>query len=346
VLRFLTALVLLAADSFADPQLNPPPPEIAPPQIPKVEGPSVVAYAQNPAAVLHDEENPAVTRSMVDAVVRTLSGKADTTEAWRTIVSPGDRVGIKVCSSGGPMFCTRRGVVLAVIAGLRSAGVKNIIVWDRNAATMRSVGFTSEALGCEVRAIDPPKGWDRDTFISSPVMGRVIWGDLLFAGIARDRFADQMSPKSHLPTLLTRDLDKFINIAALSDDPGCGISGAVHSAVIDNLDNWRRFTGDGAMLLPDCYADARLGGKCALHILDALNVTYAGGPAANPYHSSELCTLYASRDPIALDATALRMLEKWRSADRLGPIGPKAAWLGDATIGHADEKMIQYRPAR
>ncbi len=344
--RFLTALAVLAVNSPADPQLNPPAPESTPPQIPKVEGPSIVAYCQNPAAIRHDEENPIVTRSMVDALVRTLSGKADSTEAWRTIAGPGDRVGIKVCSAGGPLFSTRRGVVLAVIAGLRSAGVKSVFVWDKDPAAMRAAGFTTEALGCEVRAIDPPKGWDRDAFISSPVLGRVIWGDLLFAGIARNRDADPMSPKSHLPTLLTRDLDKFINIAALSDDPNTGIAGAVHSAVIGNIDNWRRFTGQASMLLPDCYADARLGGKCALHILDALNVTYAGGPAANPYHSAALCTIYASRDPIALDATALRMLEKWRTADRLGPIGPKAAWLGEATIGHADEKMIQFRPAR
>jgi len=338
--------VLLAADVSADPQLNPPPPESAPAQIPKTDGPSIVAYSQNPAVMIHDEENPAVSKSMVDALVRALSGKADTTEAWRTFAGPGDRVGIKVCSAGGPMFATRRGVVLAIIAGLRSAGVKSVVVWDRNPEAMHNAGFTSEALGCEVRAIDPPKGWDRETFISSPVLGRVIWGDLLFASIARDRNADQMSPKSHLPTILTKDLNKFVNAAALSDDPGCGVAGATRSAVLDNLDNWRRFTGEGATLLPDCYADMRLGGKCVLHILDALNVTFAGGPAANPYHSTKLCTLYASRDPIALDATGLRMLEKWRATDRLGPIGPKAAWLGEATIGHADEKMIQYRLAR
>ena len=346
MLRFLTVFGWLVANVLADPQLNPPPPAAAPAQIPKADGPSIVAYSQNPAAMNHDQEDPVVTRSMVDALVRTLAGQADSAAAWRSIAGPEDRVGIKVCSAGGPLFATRRGVVMAIIAGLRSAGVKTIIVWDKDPAAMRTAGFTTEALGCEVRAIDPPKGWDRTAVISSPVLGRVIWGDLRFSSIARDRSADPLSPESHLPTLLTRDLTKFINAAALSDDPGTGVGGAMHSAVIGNVDNWRRFTGEGAALLPDIYSDARLGGKCALHILDALNVTYAGGPAANPYHSAAHCTLYASRDPIALDATGLRLLEKWRAAEKLGPIGPKAAWLGDSSIGHADEKMIQFKPAR
>lgn len=348
MLRILTALALSAACPRAEPQLNPPLPEQAPPQIPKPAGPSIVAYCQNPSAIADHHENPAVTKAMVDALVRTLSGKTDTTEAWRTFAGPGDKVGIKVTAAGGPLFATRKGVIQAIIAGLRSAGVKTIIVWDKDSNALRNAGLTSESLGCDVRAIDPPKGWDKDTFLTSPVLGKMIWGDVLFAGIARNRAADPFSPKSHLPFILTKEVTKFINAAALSDEPGCGIAGTLHSAVVANLDNSRRFTSPegGAMLIPDCYADARLGGKCVLHILDALAVTYAGGPVANPYHSATHGALYAGTDPVALDATGLRLLEKWRAAANLGPIGPKASWLLDASIGNADEKMIQFKPAR
>lgn len=346
MLRILTALALLAVSALAEPQLNPPPPAAGASPVPKPGGPSLVAYTQNAAAIFENRENPAVTHAMVEALVRTVTGKAETAEAWRTLAGPGDRVGIKVTSTGGPMFATRRGVVQAVIAGLRSAGVKKIVVWDKDAASLAAAGFTRDALGCDVEAINPPRGWDPDSTIGSPVLGRLIWGDQLFSKVARDRLADQFSPLSHLPKILTRDVNKFINIAALSDDAGCGIAGTLHSAVIGNLDNWRRFTGQGAGLIPDCYADARLGGKCVLHILDALDVTYAGGPSANPYHSVAHGTLYAGFDPVALDATGLRLLEKWRSAAKLGPIGAKGAWVRDASIGHADEKMIQFKPAR
>ncbi len=348
VLRSITANALLAACALAEPQLNPPPPEAAVARTPKPAGPSIVAYTQNAAAITELQENPVVTRTMVDALVRTIAEKADTTEAWRTLAGPGDHFGIKVTCGGGPLFSSRKGVVLAVIAGLRSAGVKKIIVWDRDSSQMRAAGFTQEALGCEVAAIDPPKGWDRDAAILSPVLGKLIWGDAGFAGIARDRAADPFSPKSHLPLILTKEVTKFINVAALSDDPGSGIAGTLHSAVIGNLDNWRRFTGPtgGATLIPDVYSDARLGGKCVLHFLDTLAVTYAGGPAANPYHSYAHSAIYASRDPVALDATGLRLLEKWRAAAKLGPIGAKAAWLAEASIGNSNEKMIQFKQAR
>jgi hypothetical protein len=348
VSRILTALALVAAGAFAEPQLNPPPPEAAPPVVPAPAGPSIVVYAQNPAAMHEFQEDRDVTKTMVDSLVRTLTGKTETTEAWRSMAGPDDRFGIKVTTAGGPLFSTRRGVVAAVISGLRSAGVKTIFVWDKESEALRANGFTRDALGCEVRGIDPPRGWDRTAEIQSPVPGRLIWGDAMFAGIARDRAADPFSSKSHLPTILTKDVTKFINVAALSDEPGCGVAGTLHSAVIGNLDNWRRFTGPmgGAALIPDCYADARLGGKCVLHILDALAVTYAGGPGPNPYHSVVHGTLYAGRDPVALDATGLRLLEKWRSDVTLPAIGPKAAWLKEASIGHADEKMIQLKPAR
>ena len=318
--------------------MQPPPPPA---------GPSLVAFAQNPAAMRDFDEDPAVTRTMVDALVRTVAGKSDTASAWRTLVEPGDRIGIKVTTAGGPLFATRRGVVAAVVSGLKEAGVKNIFVWDKSAAALRECGFTPERIGCEIRAIEPPKGWDRDAVLQAPVLGKVIWGDLLFAEKVRDKNADPLSSKSHLCTILSRDVTKFINIAALSDEAGCGVAGTLHSAVIGNVDNWRRFTSSiegGAAAIADLYADPLIGGKCALHILDALAVVYAGGPAAQPGNSVVQTALYAGRDPIALDATGLRLLEKWREDAGLAPIGPKAAWL--KALGSAESKMILLKAAK
>jgi hypothetical protein len=54
--------------------------------------------------------------------------------------------------------------------------------------------------------------------------------------------------------------------------------------------------------------------------------------------------LYASRDPVSLDAIGLRLLEKWRDDAALAPIGPKAAWI--TGLGNADPKMIQLKAAK
>jgi len=181
------------------------------------------------------------------------------------------------------------------------------------------------------------------------VLGKLIWGDLLFSERLKDKAADPLSSKSHLATVLSRDCTKFINIPALSDEAGCGVAGAIYSSVIANLDNWRRFTSfgeGGAGAAAELYLDTRIGGKCVLHILDALAVTYAGGPGANPQHATAHTTLYASRDPIALDATGLRLMEGWRSEVQLGPIGAKGSWIGTTVVGHSEAKMIELRRAQ
>ena len=330
-------------------QVNPPNPEPPPPPVAQPTGRSLVAIAQDPQAMEGYDEDAAVTRRMVDALVRTVTGCSDTRSAWHELAGADTRVGIKVTTAGGPYFATRRGVVAAAIAGLRDAGVRDVIVWDKSSAALRECGFTPQRLGCEVRGIDPPRGWDRGTAFQAPVLGKLIWGDLLFSEKVGAREGSLLSSKSHLATILSKEIPRFINIAALSDDPGCGVAGALHSAVVGNLDNWRRFTTSGeggASGISDCYTDPRLGGKCVLHILDALAVTFAGGPGPNPQASAIHNTLYASRDPVALDAIGLRLLEKWRARANFGPIGAKAAWLRATNAGNADDTMMILSTAR
>ena len=348
----LVAALGLAQSLAEEPQVNPPPAEPAPPPPPPVAQPtgrSLVAIAHDFRAMDGYDENPAVTRRMVDALVRTATGTSTTRAAWRELAGGDERVGIKVTTAGGRYFATRRGVVAAAVAGLKDAGVREVIVWDKNAAALRECGFTPERLGCEVRAIDPPRGWDRAASFQAPVLGKLIWGDLLFREKVGSRDDSLLSSKSHLATILSQEVPRFINIAALSDEPGCGVAGALHSAVIGNLDNWRRFTTfgeNGASAIADCYADPRLGGKCVLHILDALAVTYAGGPGPNPQNSAIHNTLYASRDPVALDSLGLQLLEKWRRGSRFGPIGSKGAWLQGTSIGNSEPPNMILSPAR
>jgi uncharacterized protein (DUF362 family) len=352
VIRFLSVfaaalgLVQVLAEA---PQANPAAAEPPPPPVAQPTGRSVVAFARDFRAMDGLDENPAVTRRMVNALVRTVTGRGDSRDAWRDLAGPEDRVGIKVTTAGGPYFSTRRGVVAAVVAGLREAGVRQIIVWDKDPAALRECGFTPQRLGCEVRAIDPPHGWDRGASFQAPVLGKLIWGDLLFSEKNKEGPDKLLSSKSHLCTILSRDVTRFINIPVLSDERSCGVAGALHSAVVGNLDNWRRFTSfgeSGASAIADSYADPRIGGKCVLHILDALAVTYAGGPGSNPQASVIHNTLYASGDPVALDFIGLQLLEKWRRNGRFGEIGTKAAWLQGTNIGNADEKMIILSPAR
>ena len=348
--RFLTAA--LAAISISGPVLAAAQSATAAPP-PK----SVVWFARDDEAIDKLDENPAVTRRMVDALVLGVTGQPDTAKAWRSLVSPKDRVGIKVSASGGRNFATHFGVVDAVLDGLERAGIprKQIILWDRDAAGLRAAGFTSKRLGCDVRAIDPPRGWDRDATFSAPVLGKLIWGDLLFVEKQKHALgqklteADQLSSTSHFATIVSRDVTKIINLAVLSDEAGCGVAGALYNVTVPNVDNWRRFvqaSGVASDSIPAIYAGERIRAKVVLHIVDGLAAQFAAGPGGDPNYAFAHATIYAGRDPVALDATSLRLMEGWRKEAKLPPIGARGEWLKAAEaagLGVFAEDRIELR---
>lgn len=327
--------------------------QAAPPAVPAT---STIFVASDSAALDQLEENRAVTRRMVDQLVIAITQQPDVARAWRTLVSPADVVGIKVCAAGGRYFASHRGIVEAIASGLEEAGVPaaRIIVWDRELPELRAAGFTPRRDGFQVRGIAPVSGYDRDASFTASTLGKLIWGDLLFQDPRkrdgkRIATADQVSSTSHIASVVSREITKIINVPVLSDESGCGVAGALYNMTVPNVDNWRRFTQPegGADSIPDLYADAHLGPKVVLTIMDALRPQYAGGPHFNPNYAFSLHTIFASKDPVALDAHALRLIEGWRKDAKLPPIGKRAEWLESAAqagLGNFAEQKIMLRP--
>ncbi len=348
MLRYLTATV--AVLHFF------PPLRAAEQQPPAVLPSSSVIYTATDSYALNQlEENTAVTRRMVDALVMAATQQPDVARAWRSLVSPTDRVGIKVCATGGRYFASHRGIVDGIAEGLIESGVPpaRIVVWDRDSAELREAGYVAEKGGYLVRGIPPTTGYDRTASVSAPVLGRLIWGDLLFqdprtSGGRRVSVGDQLSSTSHVASLVSREITKIINVPVLSDESGCGVAGALYNMTVPNLDNWRRFTQEGGGdALPDLYLDPNLGPKVVLTVMDALRPQYANGPRFNPNYAFPWLTIYASKDPVALDAHALRLLEGWRKDAKLPPIGRRAAWIDDAAqagLGNFAPDKITLRP--
>ncbi len=318
---------------------------------------STIHYAQDERALTKFEENSAVTRRMVDRLVCAVTGQPDVASAWRSLVKPADRVGIKVAASGGRYFGSHRGIVEAIVDGLEQAGVprSRVIVWDRDLDDLRAAGFVRQRGGYAVSNIPPITGYDRQATISAPSLGKLIWGDALFQekqGKLGKRLieADQLSSTSHLAQVLSKQVTKVINVPVLSDEAGSGVAGAIYNMTVPNIDNWRRFTqteGDGASGLLDVYADERVGGKVVLTIMDGLLAQYAGGPRFNPNYAFPNHTIYASKDPVALDAHAFRLIEGWRKQSKLPSIARRAEWLKDGEViglGNFAEGKIILRP--
>jgi hypothetical protein len=315
--------------------------------------PSVVYSVRDPAAIENYRTEPVVVRRMVDRLLLNVTGQLDIARAWRSLVSPNDKIGIKISAAGGELFTTRRDVVDAIVDGLVTAGHQrqNIVVWDRHLDGIKGAGYRAE--GYQLMSIQPRAGYDEKAVFGGPLMGTLIWGDLKYiARFGEDPLAtdtENTSSVSHFARILSSRVTKVINVPVLSDSGATGIAGCLYNMTLPNIDNWRRFTQYGpvgAGGIADLYNDPMIRGKVVLNIMDGLVAAYAGGPEAHPNYAVHHATLLASRDPVAVDAVALRTLEQLRAARNFAPIGERAAHVEIAAqlgLGNADPARIQVR---
>ena len=318
--------------------------------------PSKVFFATDKASLGAGRQvSGTVVRRMVDRLVMRLTEKPTVAQAWRNLVNRKDRVGIKVAAAGGSVSGTNPEVVDAIVAGLSEAGVppSQIIVWDRNLPDLIAAGYRRDSPRYQLRWVDPAKGYDLKSQVTAPVLGKLIWGDSGFGSKAGTRFVDflgtgdQLSSRSCYSNILSKEVTKIINVPSLTDSFLTGVNGALANIVLPNLDNWRRFTKPpsyGDPYLAEIYADAMIHDKVVLTIMDGLVLQYAGGPGPNPGFLLDHFTIYASRDPVAIDATAVRLLDEARNPSKLPALGPMTTWLESAHaahLGNAREDQIE-----
>ncbi len=316
---------------------------------------STVFFVSDNAALAPGRRvNPTVVRRMVDRIITAATGKPTPGAAWGSLVKKSDRVGIKVAASGGSVSGTNPEVVDAIVDGLLAAGLTpaQIIVWDRNLQDLLAAGFRRDGSRYQLRWIDPRTGYDKKSQLTAPVLGRLIWGDSGFGDKDGNRFSDllsggeQLSSRSYYATVLTKEVTKIINVPSLTDSFLTGVHGALANVTFGNIDNWRRFTKPPAFgdpYLAEIYSDAVIRDKVVFTLLDALVLQYAGGPFANPGFLVDHFTIYGGFDPVAIDATAMRLLDESRQPSKLPSLGPLTGWLQSAEslgLGNAAAEKI------
>ena len=298
---------------------------------------------------------PEVVSRMVESLVCAVTGTSSASDAWRSLIKPGEKVGIKVSSQPGPVGGTHPAVAQAVVEGLIAAGIKSgdIIVWDRRREDLVAAGY-DRIPGLNLRWIEKGAGYDPRVMVTASATGRLVFGDLGFKE-SQNSLSDilgptaQLSQDSHVPIILSRDVDKVINIPSLCDSYFTGINGALAGMTLGTLDNWRRFgrgEGYGDSALADVYGSEWIGKKVALTIMDAMVLQYAGGPYPSPVNCVTYSALFASKDPVAIDATGLRLLDEQRSVSRMPMASLDGGHVAEAEsrgLGNADEKMIQLK---
>ncbi|HVV70177.1 MAG TPA: DUF362 domain-containing protein, partial [Verrucomicrobiae bacterium] len=269
----------------------------------------------NPAATDAFRPRPQIVRSMVECGLTNLTGKADLRQAWRSLVTTQDVIGLKVFSVPGPNSGTRPAVVAAVIEGLLEAGIPrtNIIIWDKQSTDLRLAGFFDLAEKYGVRAAGSAQaGYDEKAFYETALLGNLLWGDYEFGkkgpGVGR---------KSFVSKLVSQQITKIINITPLLNHNLAGVSGNLYTLAVGSVDNLARFESEASRLataIPEIYALPALSDHVVLNIVDALICQYEGEDRGLLHYSTMLNELRFSRDPVALDVLSLQELERQRQA--------------------------------
>ena len=328
---------------------------------PTGETPPVLTVPEPQINVIRDdhsadrwEVDPKAVDQMVLAGLQQVTGKEDATDAWRSLVTPEDTVGIKVNAGPGRIGGTRSEVVDAVIRGLMAAKVpaKQIVIWDTTLKELRSAQFDRLAKRHGVRlAGSLDTGWDESVTYDESTLGTLIEGDLEFK-----TGEETISRKSHLTRLLTKEITRIISIQPLINHNRVGVSGHLVGLTRGAVDNDRRFDVATVILteaLPNIIAlenekqERYIGDRIALCITDALYVQFLGQSKALLHYTEPLGQLWFSSDPVALDIFGIETLEAKRQDLEIEFHPPRSKLYENATtvlIGESDPKRrkVEY----
>ena len=272
-----------------------------------------VLIVEHPAATESFTPVPKVVQSMVSAGLLRFSGQPTEKIAWQNLVSTQDVVGIKVHSAPGRTSGTRPVVVSALIESMLRSGISRdqIVIWDRRSVDLRLAGYYELAEKYKVGIAGAVEaGYDRDVSYSTPLIGKLVFGDLEFGkkgeGVGRNSYASK---------LVSQRLTKIINVTPLLNHNQAGVSGALYGLATASVDNILRFEDPERLgtAIPEIYGMSQLADKVVLNIVDALICQYRGEERSLLHYSTVLNQLWFSRDPVAVDALAIKVLEENRA---------------------------------
>src|SRR5947208_9956632 len=178
--------------------------------------PSIVYSVHDPASIKGYKTNSRVVHEMVNRLVLAATGQSDVGKAWASLVSPSDRIGIKISAAGGELFTTHHDIVNAIVDGLVAAGHprSSIIVWDRSLGGIKEAGYRPGVDGYQLKAIAPHTGYDPNAVLSAPLIGKLIWGDLEYRSyegkmpLLSD--TENTSNVSHFSKIISTEMTKII----------------------------------------------------------------------------------------------------------------------------------------
>jgi hypothetical protein len=195
---------------------------------------------------------------------------------------------------------------------LRSGiSANQIVIWDRRSIDLSLAGYYELAERYKVGIGGAMEsGYDREVFYATPVVGKLVYGDLEFG-----KKGEGIGRNSYVSKLVTQRLTKIINVTPLLNHNQAGVSGALYGLATASVDNILRFEDPERLgvAIPEIYGMPELADKVVLNIVDALICQYRGEERSLLHYSTVLNELWFSRDPVAVDALALKVLDENRA---------------------------------
>ncbi|HEX8203756.1 MAG TPA: DUF362 domain-containing protein [Isosphaeraceae bacterium] len=287
--------------------------------------PGRVVEVRDPAAVRAGVPDAESVHRMVERGMTALTGIAEPVEAWRSMFEPGDVVGIKVNPVGQPHAISNHATVHAIVAGLKSAGVKpaDIVVFDRYKDQFLQAGYERNLPeGCRwdwaVESYDETQldiaRYDPDVFASLEIVHA-----------RRHDPKDERTRRSHVAKVVTQRINKLIGIPVLKDHGSGGVTLALKNMSHGLVNNVSRSHGSHDtntcnLFIPAIVAQPAIRRKAVLQVLDGLNAVFQGGPGSIPKYVWSYGALFFATDPVALDRVGWEIVDAKRGAEGLPPV--------------------------
>lgn len=311
--------------------------------------PGRVVEVTHPAIIATGLINREAVRAGMERGMRELTGADDWATAWRRFFEQGDVVGVKVNPVGNPLANTSTEVLLETIAGLRAAGVraKDIVVFDRYKHMFTDAGFHKGL----------PGGLRWDGLTPEPDSTQ-----LKIAGYDPDEYVymelvhprhdpkDDRTRRSHLGLLLTKGVNKIVNLAVLKDHGSAGVTLALKNMSHGFVNNVARSHGGPHynvcnQFIPEVVSHPIIRQKVVLHILDGIKGVYQGGPfGREPNWVWERKSLFFATDPVAMDHIGWEIIDEKRKSVGLAPVAAVGKMGLDSDREGFDMRHPQHIP--
>lgn len=311
--------------------------------------PGRVVAVRHPESIVSGAYQAGSVKRMIDRGMRELTGAEGSVDAWRQFFEPGDVVGIKLNPVGMPHVISAPEVLRPIIGALEEVGIprRDIVAYDRYGEQFQRAGFVEwlpEGVRWTSGSPVSPKiqldmgGYDSDVYMEMP---------LVHPDYAPEYdLSDAHARRSYVAKFLTKEVNKVINLCVVKHHQSAGVTLALKNmshGLVNNVSRSHATTTANAcgIFIPAVVDLPVIREKLVLHVLDGVKAAYHGGPGRSvERYTWEHKTMYFATDPVALDKTGWKAIDRKRAEVGRAPIAllrpdEDSRWL-NAQVEHIE----------